>query len=204
MTDRDEARRLLRELLPELLDEALGARPSPNGHHAADGNGTAPAPQVPAAPVAAVLRPSTWSAPPAPGEVIGDSSPTPSHPLGAPVPSAPPGTRGSAEPVVLDTDEDLDRFVRALVARFENPRDRMAIRSGALRFTLRRSASPAAGAPAAEAVMRVEKGAVTERTVREAADKGARLVLAPAAVLTPLARDKARALKVPIERERRC
>ena len=55
-----------------------------------------------------------------------------------------------------------------------------------------------------ESAGRVEKGAVTERTVREAADAGARLVLAPAAVLTPLARDRARALKVPIERERRC
>ena len=52
--------------------------------------------------------------------------------------------------------------------------------------------------------MRVEHGAVTERTIKKAADAGARLVLGPGAVLTPLARDKARALGIEIERERRC
>ena len=49
--------------------------------------------------------------------------------------------------------------------------------------------------------MRVDKGAVTERIVREAAAAGARLVLARRAVLTPLARDQARTLRVAIERE---
>jgi len=52
--------------------------------------------------------------------------------------------------------------------------------------------------------MRVERGAVTERTVKEAAAAGAGLVLAPRAVLTPLARERARELGVEIERERRC
>jgi len=51
-------------------------------------------------------------------------------------------------------------------------------------------------------VHRVDKGAVTERTVAAAAKAGARLVLGPRAVLTPLARDKARVLGVPIERPR--
>ena len=41
---------------------------------------------------------------------------------------------------------------------------------------------------------------MTERIVAAAAAAGARLVLGPRAVLTPLARDKARALGVPIER----
>ena len=49
---------------------------------------------------------------------------------------------------------------------------------------------------------RIEKGAVTERAVNAAAAAGARLVLGPRAVLTPLARDRARALGVPIEKER--
>ena len=49
---------------------------------------------------------------------------------------------------------------------------------------------------------RIEKGAVTERAVLEAASAGARLVLGPRAVLTPLARDRARVLGVPIEKER--
>jgi hypothetical protein len=49
---------------------------------------------------------------------------------------------------------------------------------------------------------RIDKGAVTERAVQAAASAGVRLVLGPRAVLTPLARDRARALGVPIEKER--
>ena len=49
---------------------------------------------------------------------------------------------------------------------------------------------------------RVERGAVTERAVAAAAAAGARLVPGPGAVLTPLAKDKARALGVPIDKER--
>ena len=49
---------------------------------------------------------------------------------------------------------------------------------------------------------RVERGAVTERVVRDAARAGERLVLVPGAVLTPLARDRARASGVEIVKER--
>jgi hypothetical protein len=68
-----------------------------------------------------------------------------------------------------------------------------------------RAGAPRAGEPrggAALTARRVEKGAVTERAVIAAARAGERLVLGPRAVLTPLARDKARALGVPIEKER--
>jgi hypothetical protein len=51
-------------------------------------------------------------------------------------------------------------------------------------------------------VIHVRHGAVTERKIKQAADAGARLVLGPGAVLTPLAREKARALGIDIERER--
>ena len=80
-----------------------------------------------------------------------------------------------------------------------------AIRTGRLRFRLR--ARPRARlSPAAHpaAVTRIQTGAVTERVIRDAAAEGTRLVLAPGAVLTPLAREQARALGVEIERERRC
>jgi hypothetical protein len=107
------------------------------------------------------------------------------------------------EVVDLRSDADLDAFVRSLVHRFENPRDRMAIRSGKLRFRLGASAA-AAAAPAAATTIRIERGAVTERVVREAGAQGARLVLAPRAVLTPMARDRARSLGVEIEKERPC
>lgn len=129
----------------------------------ANGNGVTP--QIPPPPVAAVHRPKGV------------------RPL--------EGGRG-LERVTLDSDADLDRFVRSLVAR--PPEELDAIRAGRLRFTL--------GSGETSGVVRVERGAVTERKVEEAAKAGVRLVLGPGAVLTPLARDKARAKGIKIERER--
>jgi hypothetical protein len=106
----------------------------------------------------------------------------------------------AAEPVTLRTDGDLDRFVLALLARFEDPSQREAIRAGRVRFTLGQGGGRAEPA-AAGGVIRIDRGAVTERKVQEAAKAGARLVLGPGAVLTPLAREKARALGLEIERE---
>ena len=161
-----------REAARELIRELVAeALAAPNGNGRGDG-----APHVyPPPPVAAVHRPSTWAAP-------------------------------AAEPVPLRSDEDLGRFVLALLARFEDPRQREAIRAGRVRFTLGDGAAdaPARGgaAPAvAGGAVRVERGAVTERTVEAAAKAGARLVLGPRAVLTPLAREKARARGIAIERE---
>jgi hypothetical protein len=56
--------------------------------------------------------------------------------------------------------------------------------------------------PPEGSVLRIDRGAVTERAVIKAAAEGARLVLGRGAVLTPLARDKARSLGVEIEKER--
>lgn len=200
---RQVTREVLADLLPGLLEEALTAPRAENGNGhvspapapaAAAGGGV---PQVPAPPIAAVHRPPGW---------VG---PQTSAPASAPQPAAETATTAPAsggaevEDVDLRTDADLDAFVRSLVRRLENPRDRMAIRGGKVRFRLR--SGPAAGTAApAGPVMRVERGAVTERTVREAAAAGARLVLAPRAVLTPMARDRARSLGVDIEKERRC
>jgi hypothetical protein len=74
---------------------------------------------------------------------------------------------------------------------------------GLIREALR-DALPAAAAAGngSGKVQRVEKGAVTERMVAAAARDGTALVLGPRAVLTPLARDKARALGVPVRKER--
>jgi hypothetical protein len=202
-----------------------------NGHGNGNGNGQAGAPadradarvrdetvpRVPAPPVAAVLRPSTWTGPAVPGEVIGDGAAAPAagrepavargqdHPRDDPAGGDEPDV--NVETVTIDTDADLDRFVRALIARLESPRERRAIRAGRVRFGLRRvaAARPGADSKAGSArTIRVTKGAVTERAVRDAAAEGARLVLARGAVLTPLARDQARALGVEIEKEARC
>jgi len=104
----------------------------------------------------------------------------------------------SVETVSLRTDADLGAFVRRLLHLCENPKHRDDLRSGRLRFRLAPVAVPGSAQPA----HRVEKGAVTEAMVAEAAKAGARLVLGRRAVLTPLARDRARAAGVEIERER--
>lgn len=102
------------------------------------------------------------------------------------------------ELVRLDNDHDLDAFVRRLVSLFDNPRLRAELRSGKRRFRL----VPSTVRPANPEPRRlIERGAVTEAQVKDAARAGARLVLGRRAVLTPLARDRARSLGVPIEKE---
>jgi hypothetical protein len=204
---RSVTREVLAELLPGLLEEALTAQPEPNGN----GHREDAVPQVPAPPVARVHRPSGWRPPaestttPAVGASHGRQLASGEGGQGG-FPAAgrsPASTGGSVEVVDLRSDADLDAFVRSLVHRFENPRDRMAIRSGKLRFRLGATGAGAPG-PAAAPTIRIERGAVTERAVRDAAAQGARLVLAPRAVLTPMARDRARSLGVEIEKERPC
>jgi hypothetical protein len=104
----------------------------------------------------------------------------------------------SVEVVSMRTDTDLAAFVMHLLHLFENPQHRDALRSGRLRFRLAATAAPGSVQPS----HRVEKGAVTEAMVTAAARAGARLVLGPRAVLTPLGRDRARAAGVEIVKER--
>ena len=201
---RNVTREVLADLLPGLFEEAL-ATPATNGNgHRAQTSaatlteGDAVVPQVPAPPIARVHRPSGWRAP----------APSASEsPAGLPAPAARPAVApggATVERVALRTDADLDVFVRALVRRLENPRERMAILSGTLRFQLASVPGAAAASASAAPAIRIEKGAVTERTVREAAKAGARLVLSPRAVLTPMARERARSLGVEIQKERPC
>jgi hypothetical protein len=113
---------------------------------------------------------------------------------------------GLSGEVALRTDADLDTLIRRIAALCEDPRRRAALLEGRHGFRLRGERSSVAG-PAPPTVrdaspVRVERGPVTERTVMKAAADGARLVMGRGAVLTPLARDKARVLGVEIERER--
>jgi hypothetical protein len=120
------------------------------------------------------------------------------------------------ETVNLSTDEDLAVFVKRLLDL--DPAQREELRSGGKRFRL---ASPQArsvpvgvgqsgagqsngaerAGPSAP-VRHIERGAVTEAVIAAAARAGERLVLGRGAVLTPLARDRARASGVQIEKER--
>jgi hypothetical protein len=114
------------------------------------------------------------------------------------------------EQVAIRTDADLDALVRRVAALCEDPTRRAALADGRHGFRLaggtpalaNRERSAPSATLATSGVVRVERGAVTERTVTRAAADGARLVVGPKAVLTPLARDKARVLGVEIEKER--
>ncbi|MEW5810678.1 MAG: hypothetical protein AB1925_14610 [Actinomycetota bacterium] len=143
-------------------------------------------------------------------ESIGDltSAPAPrpaAAPTPAPVPAGPVATgpltadeRSRVDTVRLATDRDLDVFVRNLLRLFENPKTRADLRHGRLSFRLAGTDRTAAGGGS----RRVERGAVTERQITDIAASGASLVLGPRAVLTPLARERARALGVTIHKER--
>jgi hypothetical protein len=178
--DPETLRALVREALADLLPAETGAaRP-------------APAQPVPAGPPVAQPLPAGLPVAPAPA-------------------SSAPAQGGAAytvrdgvaevETVSVRTDRELAAFVTRLLRLVENPRRRDDLRTGRLRFRL--APGGAAGASAsARPVHRIDKGAVTEATVRDAARAGARLVLGRRAVLTPLARDRARAAGVEIEKER--
>jgi hypothetical protein len=120
-----------------------------------------------------------------------------------------PGGLPVTETVNLSTDEDLAAFVKRLLDL--DPGQCEELRSGRKRFRLAAAQAPAAQAapgpgqaPAAggSPVRRIERGAVTEAMIKAAARAGERLVLGRGAVLTPLARDRARVSGVPIEKER--
>jgi hypothetical protein len=132
------------------------------------------------------------------------------------LPSGFPGSLPVTETVNLSTDEDLAAFVKRLLDL--DPGQREELRSGRKRFRLASPQVPSVPAGAGQAgaghsngaeragpsapVRRIERGAVTEAVIAAAARAGERLVLGRGAVLTPLARDRARATGVQIEKER--
>jgi hypothetical protein len=118
----------------------------------------------------------------------------------------PDGLPQGGSAVTVSTDADLDALVRRVAEQCEDPATRAAYRAGRHGFRLTAESGELRKAPRAESgeageETRVERGAVTERAVLKAAKTGARLVLGPKAVLTPLARDRARVLGVEIEKE---
>lgn len=104
--------------------------------------------------------------------------------------AAPPPAQGT-ETVRITSEAELQAFV----TRLAKPGVIESVRSGKLRFTLGQAA-PAAATPGA-----VLEGVVSEQKISALAAKGT-LILGPTAVLTPLARDRARKLGLKIERRR--
>ncbi len=114
--------------------------------------------------------------------------------------------------VRIHDNNDLAAFVSHLVALSEDPAAWTQVKSGTINFslfqepgktqvTLGTAAAKAVPPVSPETIERVEKGVVNEAAVDRFAQKGVtRLVLDRSAVLTPLARDRARQLKIQIER----
>ena len=108
----------------------------------------------------------------------------------------------AAQTVPIASDADLQAFAARVAGASEA--ERASIVSGATVFRLAglAGAPPAPAGARDAAVVRIESGPVTERHVRSASAAGATIVLGRKAVLTPLARDRARAAGVEITRER--
>ncbi|MET8249424.1 hypothetical protein ABZV31_36710 [Streptomyces sp. NPDC005202] len=199
--DRQVLRDLVREVLRELLPVA-DATPRPSSASSA-----AAAARTPNCPAASAVDGRKGSRSPVPAQAPAGT---------AYAPAAVPEAR--VEEVSIADDGQLAAFVADLMRRFEEPQAREALRSGRHRFRLRTAPSASETArderPATQALVpdggpvtpesaaeRIERGAVTESVITRVAKAGGVLVLGRRAVLTPLARDRARALGVRIERE---
>jgi hypothetical protein len=95
-------------------------------------------------------------------------------------------------------DHDLAALVTQVLNLAEDPARTADLRSGRLRFTL--ATDDTSAAAAAVTPIDVDRGAVTERLIQRAAREQRPLRLGPRAVVTPLARDRARALGVVLDR----
>ncbi|WP_088317639.1 hypothetical protein [Kineosporia sp. R_H_3] len=107
--------------------------------------------------------------------------------------------RARVEDVRVTDDADLAAFAARVLDLGDD------VRAG--RVTFRLVAGPAGRAATSATVAaengthRVDRGAVTERHVRAAETAGRRIVVGPRAVVTPLARDRARTAGVEIVRD---
>lgn len=111
----------------------------------------------------------------------------------------PAKTAQVVEMVSLSSNSDLTNFVNRVLDLATDAKTLNAMRQGELVFQLGTSASSNNNHDSG--TTRIEKGAVTESTIRKAAESGSTLIVARKVVVTSLARDKARDLGVTIIRE---
>jgi hypothetical protein len=103
--------------------------------------------------------------------------------------------------VRMDNPADLNAFARDLL---QVPEDiKLGILSGRIQLGLAQGPAGAASAPASRRSQhQISKGVVTEIMVAEIGKTNDRLVIGKGVVVTPLARDKAREVKLEIVRDR--
>lgn len=116
--------------------------------------------------------------------------------------------------VSLATDKDVADFVTLLIGMVDDPATADAVRNGDITFTIASNAHPAAPVAGTTARPRIVPaaglaedktstlgGIITEARINKLAGPGT-VLLSPDAVITPLARDRARSLGLKFERKR--
>jgi hypothetical protein len=102
-------------------------------------------------------------------------------------------------PVRIAGDADLATFAKDVLRLADDPQVRTAILAGRHPFHLAGSAAPTTAAPSGQS-HRVDKGVVTEGVIAKLGKNVSRLLLGPGVSITPLARDKAKARNISVER----
>jgi len=109
----------------------------------------------------------------------------------------------TAGAVRIGSDADLAAFAKDVLRLAQDPATRAAIESGRHPFRLAGLAQATAptqpAAPGGE-THRIDKGVVTETVIAKLGKGVARLVLGAGVSITPLARDKAKARNISVER----
>lgn len=103
----------------------------------------------------------------------------------------------------IASDADLAAFAKDVLRLAQDPATRAAIEAGRHPFHLAGSAPAAATAQPAAAtgqVHRIDKGVVTETVIAKLGKGVSRLMLGAGVSITPLARDKAKARNISVER----
>ena len=112
---------------------------------------------------------------------------------------ASPAPTTSGHPIRIENARDLGRFARHVLLLAEDELNRERILAESYAFQL---AGPTSGAsaPDGSTSCRIGSGLVTEATLSKLARSVRVLELAPGVVVTPLARERARALGILLER----
>jgi hypothetical protein len=102
--------------------------------------------------------------------------------------------------VRIASDSDLMAFAKDVLRLAENPQIEAAIQAGRHPFRLAGGGGAAAVSAAPGQSHRIDKGVVTEAVIAKLGKGVSRLVLGPGVSITPLARDRAKARNISVER----
>jgi hypothetical protein len=130
-------------------------------------------------------------------EVLREVLPRDATPASPPLASAASSPDPDVRRVRVQDDRDLADVVTQVLHLAEDPARVADLKAGRIRFALVTDDAPA---PSLPGPIEVDRGAVTERLIQRAAREQRPLLIGPRAVVTPLARDRARALGVAIDR----